>query len=269
MSREPATGPSSALVTLSFDDGHPLDLRLAEMLTRHGFGATFYVPLTNVEGLPVMTSAQIRELYGAGFEIGSHTLSHCYLTRVDELTASTQIGEGKSRLEDALGEAVPGFCYPGGRYRPIHADLVRKAGFLYARTITNFHADVGENPYAIPVSIQLYPHPRDVYLRNFVRRGAWTQRARMLLVALAQGELLARLKALFDVAQRTHGVFHLWGHSWELEEFNGWSVLDEFLRYAAQSLPPERHLTNLGVLRQRQVLEPFSARSPMTECALP
>jgi hypothetical protein len=29
------------------------------------------------------------------------------------------------------------------------------------------------------------------------------------------------------------GVFHLWGHSWELEEYQQWDRLDSFLAYIA------------------------------------
>src|SRR5688500_11915407 len=45
----------AAIVTTSWDDGHPLDIRLAEMLARHGVAGTFYVPL-RYEGVPVMDS---------------------------------------------------------------------------------------------------------------------------------------------------------------------------------------------------------------------
>ena len=48
--------------TTSWDDGHPLDLRLAELLATHGFSGTFYVPRGNREGRPVMTTAELRAL---------------------------------------------------------------------------------------------------------------------------------------------------------------------------------------------------------------
>jgi peptidoglycan/xylan/chitin deacetylase (PgdA/CDA1 family) len=242
------------IFTSSWDDGHPLDMRLAEMLARHGFNATFFVPLSNREGLPVMTGTQLRELQAGGFEIGSHTLDHCYLTTVDDATAAYQIIQGKIELEQALGQAVPGFCYPGGKHKKRHVAMVDKAGFHYARHIINFHADVAPNPFTMPVSIQLYPHRPDVYLRNFVHHGAWRQRTRMLTAALSHHDLPTRLKSTFDVAWKEDGVFHLWGHSWELDQFDGWAVLEDFLRYVAERVPPENRLSSLDTLHRRRVL---------------
>ena len=59
-------------VTISIDDGHVTDLRTAELLTKYGLQATFYICARNPER-PVMELAQIRELAKA-FEIGAHTL---------------------------------------------------------------------------------------------------------------------------------------------------------------------------------------------------
>ena len=97
---------SSLAFTLSVDDGHPLDLRIAEILARHRLRASFYLPIRNAEGAPVMTAAQARELSRYA-EIGSHTLDHCYLTRVDDNEAWRQISEGKTELEQRLGHAYP------------------------------------------------------------------------------------------------------------------------------------------------------------------
>lgn len=245
---------SKPLFTSSWDDGHPLDTRLAELLQRHGCKATFFVPSANREGLPVLSDAQIRLLAANGFEIGSHTLDHCYLTSVDAKTAQEQIAMGKMRLEAALGEAVEGFCYPGGKFRAEHCEMVRKAGFTYARTTVNLHGEVNPDPFAMPVSIQCYPHSAAVYLRNFALYGSWGRRIRMLPAALSAKNLSSRLKNTLDAVCMRGGVFHLWGHSWELDRIDGWSVLDDFLSYVAERIPAEDRLTNREALRRRSVL---------------
>ncbi len=48
-------------------------------------------------------------------------------------------------------------------------------------------------------------------------------------------------------------MFHLWGHSWELEKFGGWRILEAFLGYAAERVPQQRRMTN-GRLAQRAKL---------------
>lgn len=237
------------ILTSSWDDGHPLDMRLAEMLHRHGFGATFFIPLSNREGLPVMTGEQLRALQLSGFEVGSHTLDHCYLTTVDDSTAASQIVRGKAELEQILGRPVPGFCYPGGKYRMSHMEQVRRAGFRYARNTENFHLRPGPNPYALPVTLQLYPHSRNVYLRNFVRHVS-SRRVGMLGAAISRSTLRERLRHTLDVTCAQGGIFHLWGHSWEMEQFGGWAELEDFLRYAAERIPQEDRLSNVSLLRR-------------------
>ena len=61
------------LITTSWDDGHPLDLRVAEMLHRSNLQGTFYVPLT--ADAETMSPGQIREL-SASFELGAYPPSH-------------------------------------------------------------------------------------------------------------------------------------------------------------------------------------------------
>lgn len=233
--------------TSSWDDGHPLDLRLAELLQRHGFTGTFYVPMRNASGLPVIDAPQIRRLAAMG-EVGSHTLDHCYLTSVDDGEARAQICAGKAALEQALGASVAGFCYPGGQFTAEHRRMVAAAGFGYARTTVNFCIDVGTDPFLVPTSLQLYPHSRSVYLRNWMRRGRWLARHDLARVALSNAGLLPRLRAAIARVARTGGLFHLWGHSWEFDAIDGWNVLDEFLRYASDLVPADLRLTNHAAL---------------------
>ena len=47
-------------ITTSWDDGHPMDLRVAELLTRSGLPGTFYVPPSNSR--PTLSTAEIRGL---------------------------------------------------------------------------------------------------------------------------------------------------------------------------------------------------------------
>lgn len=233
----------SAVFTFSIDDGHPSDLRMAELLDKHGLKATFFIPIKNREGFPVMTGEQIREV-GSRFEIGSHTYDHCFLkdTRIEE--AHFQITEGKRQLEDILGRRVDGFCYPGGKYRPAHADMVRSAGFRYARTTVNLCFDAGVNPYEMPTTFQFYPHERSVYLRNFTRAGQWAHRHAGLRLALQHKDWIARLHALFDHASEHGRTFHLWTHSKDIDELAAWQQLDRFLAHVAGQVAVQDRIDN-------------------------
>src|SRR4051812_36730612 len=67
---------NEVLVTTSWDDGDPGDLRLAEELAEFGLHGTFYL-CREFNGRPRLSDAQIRELAAIpGVEVGSHTLTH-------------------------------------------------------------------------------------------------------------------------------------------------------------------------------------------------
>lgn len=241
--------PMRALFTTSWDDGHPLDARVAEMLSRQGFPATFYVPVSNRDGQPVMSLESLRRVDQA-FEIGSHTIDHCYLGTVPAEEARRQIEGGKHQLEQLLGHGVSGFCYPGGHCTMEHRRMVAEAGFEYARTSTGFHSTLPDDPFLMPTTIQFYPHTRPVRVRQFLGRGGWRRRTALFGVAVGRGDFMSRLRGMLDHVCRHGGVFHLWGHSWEVGEFDGWRRLETFLRYAADRIPAERRLSNRAVWQQ-------------------
>lgn len=229
--------------TCSIDDGHPSDLKMADLLSKHGLNATFYVPIRNREGPAVMPAKDIRDL-GHRFEIGSHTYDHCFLKSVAITEAHYQITEGKKQLEDILGRKVSGFCYPGGKYRPGDADMVKAAGFRYARTTMNLCFDTGDKPFEIPTTVQFYPHDRNVYLRNYARFGKWLERRNGLRLAVQHKNWIDRLHAMFEHAVKHGGSFHLWGHSKDIDELDAWADMDRFLAHVASRVAPQNRLSN-------------------------
>ena len=122
----------------------------------------------------------------------------------------------------------------------------------------------------MPTTIQYYPEdhapPRSVFgkalrvlVRNSIRRGEWGRRKELFYVFQGSGgDFMSRLQAMLDHVCLHGGVFHLWGHSWELERFDGWRQLDEFLRYAAERIPVEGRLNNRELL-QHAAAHPLSA----------
>lgn len=235
-----------AVFTCSIDDGHPSDMRVAELMHKHGIHGTFYIPVKNSEGDEVLSDANIREL-GTWFEIGSHTRDHCYLKHVDIWHAYHQINDGKKYLEDVLGSPVNGFCYPGGRYRRRDVELVQACGFTYARTTMNLCFDPGTRPYELPTTMQFFPHDRWVYIRNFIASGKWVQRADGLLLALQHEHWLARLYAMFGHVCERGGIFHLWWHSRQIDELDAWDDIDAFFGHVASQISLDDRLRNRQV----------------------
>lgn len=237
------------VVTTSWDDGHPADLKLAELLAKYGVAGTFYVPTRNSEGRPVVNEGEVRRL-AAAFEIAGHSIDHVVLTRLDPREAARQIGDNKRWLEDVTGKAVPGFAYVRGRYNGVVKDLVRQAGFEYARTVENLHHSVIGDPYELPTTIQLAPHERQIYVRNFLRNPRMT-RAPLLLAALAPAALPERIDRLVGACRRAGGYFHLWGHSWEIEKHGLWGALETVLRRLSEASDSIEFVTNHQAHRKR------------------
>lgn len=235
--------------SLSIDDGHPLDMRMADLLRKREIPASFHVPMRNSEGPPVLNTVELREL-SKDFEIGSHTLHHRYLSRLDMQQALMQITSGKLALQDVLGKSVQGFCYPGGKYRAIHCGMVQAAGFRYARTTQNLRLDAGHAAMELPTTLQFYPHSRRVLIRNFLSQGSWKQRWSVCELLMQEEHWLDRLRRLFAYAVRHGGVFHLWCHSLDIERLGLWQTLDRFLAEVCEWIPPVQRLDNLRLVQR-------------------
>lgn len=225
------------IVLTSWDDGYPSDLRIANLLSKFGLKGTFFLPLNNIEGRAVLTSSQIK-LIASNFEIGGHTLDHVYLNSLSHENLKRQVIQCRLKLMDLISNPVHGFCYPGGKVTPAAEMAVREAGFTYARTIVNLNYDIYSDQYRMPTTIQFFPHSKTAYLSNYLRYGFYKTRISALKQIFSANSFQERLRALADDCLTKGKVFHIWGHSWEIDEYHLWEELESFFSYLA-SLPHE------------------------------
>jgi peptidoglycan/xylan/chitin deacetylase (PgdA/CDA1 family) len=225
------------VVTTSWDDGHRLDVRLAELLDRYGLPGTFYIAPRNIEfekgdhlGPP-----GVREL-AERFEIGGHTLSHYRLPKIPDAAAREDIRAGKQDVEDTIGREVVSFCYPRGEYQAQHVAMVRECGFRTARTVRRHALDPGD-PFEARTTVNAYAHRVDVPVA--VRMAGRRPRAAARLF-LNWDDLAI---AWFEACLRDGGVFHLWGHSWEVDARGDWARLERVLEHIG-GRADVRYLTN-------------------------
>jgi glycosyltransferase involved in cell wall biosynthesis/peptidoglycan/xylan/chitin deacetylase (PgdA/CDA1 family) len=215
---------SEVVVTTSWDDGHRLDLRLADLLDRHRVPATFYVAPRSCELRPAdrLTPPAMREL-AQRHEIGAHTLTHRRLTTLEDDDARDEIRSGRDELEQVLGDRVRAFCYPGGAYRSAHVEMVRDEHFAVARTVRRFDTARPFRPFELATTVHAYRHLSDPpRLLRTRRLGRGLRRSRDWATLAID---------LFDEVLMTGGVFHLWGHSWEIEARDDWARLDRVLAH--------------------------------------
>jgi L-malate glycosyltransferase len=243
----PSNGSGFAMTT-SWDDGHPLDLKTAELLSKYGLKGTFYVPLENTR--PTLSSEQIHELSSA-FEIGAHTVHHLVLTTLPRNRALSEITECKSRLQEITGKPCPAFCFPSGRYAAAHLEMLGDVGYSAVRTAELLSLDrprAHNGVVIIPTTIQAYPHTSAAYLRNAGRRFRY-EALRNLVQHSPGRDWSSAAISLLQFAHLTGGVFHLWGHSWEIEEYKQWGALERVFAAMAEASRSAVCLTNSELCR--------------------
>jgi peptidoglycan-N-acetylglucosamine deacetylase len=239
-------------ITTSWDDGHPLDLRVAEMLMKHGLKGTFYVPRT--APTETMTEGQIRDVSGS-FEIGAHTLDHVVLTRTTEHRARREIMDSKSWIESTTGKPCVMFCAPEGKFAKPHLEMVRRAGYLGLRSVELGSLEFPRRQLGVlvmPTSLQAYPHGFLAFAKNAIKRRRLDNFWRF--VTHGRSSDWPALAASFLSGGMEHGgVFHLWGHSWELEATAQWRRLDEALHFLSGFTSAASALTNGSICRMAAI----------------
>jgi peptidoglycan/xylan/chitin deacetylase (PgdA/CDA1 family) len=114
-----------------------------------------------VDALPnnlMLTSAELKEMYQHGMDIGGHTVTHPIMARLDESCVLQEIIDNKNRLEQLLNTTIHYFAYPNGKlgedYLLEHVKLMKNTGYLAAFSthwgVANANSDLGQLPRFTP-----------------------------------------------------------------------------------------------------------------------
>jgi peptidoglycan/xylan/chitin deacetylase (PgdA/CDA1 family) len=102
----------------------------------------------------MMRSDQVQALARAGMTVGSHTVTHPILAKIDDDEAEGEMRESRTRLESITGTPVTLFAYPNGRlgddYEPRHAEIARRVGFELALSTDPGMVERDSDPYRLP-----------------------------------------------------------------------------------------------------------------------
>lgn len=143
-------------LVVTFDDAFASVHSLAyPVLDRLGMVATLYVPTAQVGGesmgwdgidgwlggphedeLRGMSGEQIRELAGAGWEIGSHTRTHPHLPELGGAALSEELAVSKRECEELSGTPCRTLAYPYGELDAGVERAAAAAGYEAAVTLT-------------------------------------------------------------------------------------------------------------------------------------
>lgn len=130
--REGADLPARPLV-ISFDDGQLSVYENAfPIMKKFGFTGILYLVGTYVDAQTFMTSAQVQEMVAAGWEIGSHSMSHSNLTTLESDQQFYELKKSRAILEEKIGAPVHSFAYPFGYYNDGLMNMMPRAGYSTA-----------------------------------------------------------------------------------------------------------------------------------------
>ena len=139
-------GEARGLVGVTFDDGYEDFLGAAvPTLEKFGFSATVFV-VAGMLGrentwehgsaprprLRLLGAEGLREVSERGMEIGSHTVTHPRLSKLDPDTLVHEVEDSRRMLAEIVNAPVEGFAYPYGDLHSPAVRAARGAGYVYA-----------------------------------------------------------------------------------------------------------------------------------------
>ncbi|MBA6237531.1 MULTISPECIES: polysaccharide deacetylase family protein [unclassified Colwellia] len=89
------------------------------------------------KGFSALSWSQLKEMSNEGLDIGSHTLSHAILTKIDDEQLYRELYESKAKIENMLDINVEGICYPNGMHLDVSdktVNVAEKVNYKYGLT---------------------------------------------------------------------------------------------------------------------------------------
>jgi peptidoglycan-N-acetylglucosamine deacetylase len=194
-------------VVQCWDDGVHDDIRLTEILRKHGARASFNLnPSLHGAGrqggwrekhqksIYKLSLNELNSVY-EGFVIANHSMSHPAATKIPLEQWRKEVVDARKILQDWFQQPILGFVYPFGDYGDATAEVVREAGHVYARTTR--------------IATPCFPPEDSIKFHadcHFLTEDFWERYER----AKSSGR----------------GVFYFWGHSYELKTEPQWEAFD-------------------------------------------
>jgi peptidoglycan/xylan/chitin deacetylase (PgdA/CDA1 family) len=155
--------PSGKVVAVTFDDGYSSVHEIARpVLDRHGMPATVFVPTAHMDsGKPMrwegidkwvggphehellpLSWEQVRSLAGAGWEIGSHTVSHPHLPALDDTRLRAELAESRQVCAEMTGVDCTSVAFPYGESDLRVQRAAEAAGYSVAAALSTEQGEI-------------------------------------------------------------------------------------------------------------------------------
>ena len=120
------------------------------------------------------------------------------------------------------------FCYPRGLYDSKIKNLLKKADFIVARTIKRMIVSFPIDFFKFGTTIHVFKSRINISMELPININL------VSLASLFTKDWLKIAKKTFDHVNQYGGIWHLWGHSWLLEENDYLEKLEEILSYISE-----------------------------------
>jgi hypothetical protein len=238
-----------SLITTSWDDGNPLDLKLCSVLKKYDIKGTIYMPIKNKDE-KILNEDEIRDI-SKDFEIGGHYTYDISLTNIDNEELYNQLYYSKKELEHIIKKELKSFSYPNGQFNENVIKNIKKIGFKSGRTAELFRTDITD-PFKFHTTIQA---TNRIFLSK-VKQALNTNNNGLVRKLVLEKNFFKNWNVLakktFDYVIENGGIWHLWGHSLEIDENNDWDILEDLLSYVENKGKKNNadFLTNNEVIKQ-------------------
>ena len=192
---------------ISIDDYNPKNYKIAGLIKQYGLeGNTIFFlhfPDLQKEDLAGEHSGSLkmcRDLHRKGFEIGSHTKTHPRLTTTPKDDVWNEIKKSRDLIISQVGKC-DWFSYPYGQYNDEIIEMVKKAGYKYART----------------------SEPTEGNFEMGALHIGWV------------GEIKGKAVNEFETAYKSN-MNHFYLHQYDLEMYNTYKEFERFLQWFQDSV---------------------------------
>ena len=216
-------------LSFSWDDGALEDLQLVRLCEKYTIPSMLFIPNENREGRKVLSASEIKNICSELTSVGGHTEHHTYLTELPISEVYDEVFNNKKYLEDLLGEPVTNFSFPGGKYNKDILNTIKNE-FKTLRTAETMCSSLNKD--VIRPTFHFYPRGKKSLLLNSLRN-----KDSLFPLCLKNlnktDDYFDLLQIIIDSASQSKKDFyiHIWGHSWEIEQYNLWSELEKFFSW--------------------------------------
>ncbi len=202
-------GGKAKAVTLSYDDGITQDIKLMQIMKKHGIKGTF-----NINGglfpdkdsdVGKMSAAQVKKLYSdSGNEVALHCYSHAHLEDLSYDMIRAEIMKDRLAIEKIFGTIVRGMAYPYGTFNDEVIRCAKSCGIIYSRTT------ISTESFSLP--------------HEWLKFNPTCHHNNPNLFDLVKNFLSDKRSDYSDPCT----LFYLWGHSYEFDRDNNWDRIEKF-----------------------------------------